>query len=131
MTAPAKVAGRTQQLALYASVLVTASWVAHIGLRGMYGPGHPLRVLATVVLSAAVGLLVIAVIGAIRRLDEMQQQIQLLALAVAFPASLVAAFALGFLRSEGFFQHLDARDLPSVMVFLYAMGYIVARRRYR
>jgi len=38
---------------------------------------------------------------------------------------------IGVLRAEGLFLNVDPRHLPSVMVFLYAVGYIAAWRRYQ
>ncbi|MFQ5776719.1 MAG: hypothetical protein ACE5IP_01785 [Terriglobia bacterium] len=120
---------RTSSLVMYASMLVVVLWTGHILLRQMYQPGHSLRLLATALLIAGFALLVVAEIRLIRRLDEFQRHVQLLALAVAFGCSLVAAIAIGLLRAEGWFRQAD--PLPGVMIFLYVIGLGVAWHRYR
>ena len=64
-------------------------------------------------------------------LDEYQRQIQLFALAVGFPLSLVFVWAIGYFRAEGLFQGSDPRDLPMVMLIAYAIGYALAWMKYR
>ena len=64
-------------------------------------------------------------------LDEFNRQVQYFALAIAFPVSLVAAFAIGYLAGEGLMTRFDPRDLPFVMVLAYAISFAVAWRRYQ
>jgi hypothetical protein len=54
-----------------------------------------------------------------------------LALAIAFPCSLVAVFTLGYLRAEGLLAGADPRDLPLVMIAVYAVSLALAWRRYQ
>jgi hypothetical protein len=64
-------------------------------------------------------------------LDEFNRQVQYLALTIAFPVSLVAAFAIGYLAGEGVMTRFDPRDLPLVMILAYGLGFAVAWRRYQ
>ena len=131
MTQQKSSTAQAQRLVLLASTLVVTAWVAHILIRGMYLSGNPLRLAVTSVLVVGFVLFVVAEVWLAMNLDEFHRQVQLMALAMAFPASLVAAFAFGFLRGEGFFLNADPRDLPAVMVLLYAAGYVLAWRRYQ
>ena len=72
-------------------------------------------------------------ISGIRGLDELQQRIQLEALAIAYPISLLILMTLGLL------QVVDALPAPlgeflkiwPAVAWLYVMGLYIARKRYR
>ncbi len=64
-------------------------------------------------------------------MDEYQRQIQLFALAIGFPLSLVTAWAIGYFRAEGLLAGRDPRDLPLVLFIPYAIGFLVAWLKYR
>jgi hypothetical protein len=117
--------------ALGAIALVLGVLVVHVLLREQYAPGHPLRLAATVVLAACFALLIWAEVRVISSQDEFTRSVHALALAIAFPCSLVAVFVLGYLRAEGLLAGADPRDLPLVMVAIYAGGLALAWRRYR
>jgi hypothetical protein len=117
--------------ALGAVALVLGVMVVHILLREQYAPGHPLRLAATVVLAASFALLVWAEVRVISSQDEFTRSVHALALAIAFPCSVVAVFTLGYLRAEGLLAGADPRDLPLVMIAVYALGLALAWRRYR
>lgn len=79
------------------------------------------------------GLYLWRAIRGIRRLDELEQRIQLEALAIAYPVSLLLLMTLGLLQviealppSLGEFLKI----WPAV-AWLYVMGVFVARKRYR
>lgn len=122
---------RTTPLVMYASAFLLAVWIIHILLRRGFEPGRPARLAATGLLLVGVALLVLAEVRLIRRLGELQRHVQPLALAIAFGGSLVAIFAIGFLRAESFLQRGDPRDLPAVLLFLCLAGLTIARRRYQ
>lgn len=111
--------------------LFTAAWVGHMVLRQFYDPGHPARVGATVVLIVALAAACAGQVRIFRALDEFQRQVQLLAIGFAYATSVLAVFALGFLRADGFLQKADPRDLAGLMLMLYVVGLVVAWRRYR
>lgn len=122
---------RASSLVIYATVFVVAVWAGRMGLRQVYEPGHVLRLAATAVLIAGFALLVAAEVHLIRRLDEFQRHVQLLALAIGFGCSFVAVMGIGFLHTEGMFRGAEPRDLGGVMVVFYLIGQVVARYRYR
>ncbi|MBM3813502.1 MAG: hypothetical protein FJW20_17910 [Acidimicrobiia bacterium] len=122
---------RFSRSVILTAAAVIAAWSGHVALRQFYEPGHALRLAATAALIATFGGMIAALVRLIRGLDEFQRQVQLMALAIAFPASMVACFALGFLRAEGMFVNADPRDLPAVMLLCYAVGLGLAHRRYQ
>ncbi len=67
----------------------------------------------------------------LRRLDEMQQRIQLEALALAFFGTATLGAGYGFLQSAGL-RGIDwGASIWPVMVGLWALGFMIASRRYR
>lgn len=112
-------------------LLFAAAYVGHLALRQFYEPGHLVRFLATFVLIFTFAYVVMVNVRIFQQLDEFQRQVQLLALGIAFSASLIVIFGLGFLRAEGFLQRADPRDLAGVMLMLYVAGLALAWRRYR
>ena len=113
------------------SILTAALGVVHILLRGVYPPGHPVRLLVTSLLVLAFGSFIFFYTRTLSRLDEYQRQIHLFALAIGFPLSLVLAWAIGYFRAEGLLQGRDPRDLPLVLLVPYAVGFAAAWLKYR
>jgi hypothetical protein len=79
------------------------------------------------------GLYLWRAIAGIRRLDELQQRIQLEALAIAYPLSLLMLMTLGLLQVV---EALPARlgeflKIWPAVAWLYVMGLFIARKRYR
>jgi 4-hydroxybenzoate polyprenyltransferase len=110
----------------YAIAYIAALWSSN----GSLPVSLPL--LLTVAAAIAFVGFVLAELRAVRLLDELQQRIQLEALAFAFPASVGVVMLLGLLQR---FQELPAADLSyrhvwPVMIFLYVSGLALARRRY-
>jgi hypothetical protein len=67
-----------------------------------------------------------------RRLDELQQRIQLEALAIGFPTVGVILITLGFLQHGGFMaERFDLRNLWGMLPFCYLFGLVIARKRYQ
>jgi uncharacterized membrane protein (DUF441 family) len=87
--------------------------------------------LVTGLLVAAFGLWVSGHVQLSRAVDEFQRQLQLMALSIAFPVSLVAGFGISFFAAEGVPMGIEPRDLPGVMLFAYLIGILVAWWRYR
>ena len=75
-------------------------------------------------------LLLRAIVGFFRRLDELQRRIQLDALAFAFAGSALLTFTYGLLENVGF-PRLSYGYVWSVMGVLWGIGTAVAKRRYR
>ena len=65
-----------------------------------------------------------------RHLDELQRQIQLEALAFGFAGTAILGSTYGFLVSAGL-PEIDSSLIWPVMVLLWAIGTVIACRRYR
>jgi hypothetical protein len=122
---------RPSSMAFAALVLLVGLLLVHVLLRDTYEPGHPVRLALTAVLAAAFALFVWIQVRMVRSLDEFTRSVHVTALAIAFPCSLVAVFVLGFLSAEGLLDGADPRDLPLVLVAIYALSLGLAWRRYR
>lgn len=111
--------------------LVVGAWIAHLVVRETFQPGHPLRLIVTVLLVAAVALLAWVHVRAIRSQDEFVRAVHATALAIAFPTSIVVALAIGLARDEGLLSRVDPHDLPVMMLAIWMASVAIARRRYR
>lgn len=114
-----------------AGAAVVVTWVGHAIAREAQPPGAPLRIALVVLLIGAVSVAVAIQVRLAASLDEFTRHVQFRALSIAFPISVIAAFAIGFLAAEGLFAGADPRDLPAVMIASYAVGLAFAWRRYR
>ena len=70
------------------------------------------------------------VVRHLRRIDEMQRQVQLEALGLAFAGTALITFGYGFLETVGFWK-LSMFWVWPVMAVLWIVGKLVAERRYR
>ena len=73
---------------------------------------------------------VMSVIRLINRLDELQRQIQLNALAFSFTGTALATFSYGFLENIGF-PHFPIFMIWPIMATLWGMGVAFGIWRYR
>ena len=112
-------------------LLFAAAYVTHIALRQFYPPGHLVRFSATLALILTFAYVVHVNVKGFQKMDEFQRLVQLVAIGFAYAASVLAVFALGFLRAEGLLQGADPRDLAGVMLMFYAAGLALAWRRYQ
>jgi hypothetical protein len=132
----AMVSARAQRripAALVTAVITVLIWSAHLAVREATNleAGAPLRLAMTGALVLAFAVHVIVTARLFRRqFDEFQQAIHMTALAFAFPASMIAMFAIGFFRAEGLLADMDPRDLVMLMLLAYAGGLAWAWRRY-
>jgi len=109
-----------------ATVIIAAARVSHGFPRGSL-----VRIALALVMGAASTLVIVTVTRGIGRLDEMQQKIQLEALAFAFAGTGVLASSYGFLVGAGL-PDIDWGTLVwPAMVVLWAIGVLIASRRYR
>jgi hypothetical protein len=120
-------------LPLITTVLTLVAYGAHIWVREATSlePGAPLRLAVTTALVIAFAVHVIATVRLMRSFDEFTKAIHFTAMAFAFPASMVALFAIGFFRAEGLLSEMDPRDLVGLMLIAYALGLTWAWRRYQ
>lgn len=93
----------------------------------------PLRGFVAAVPLAAFALFIVAEVREIRRCDELEQRIQLEALAVAYPVSVLLVYGLGLLERAGVVipGFASLRDVWPLTVLPYFVGFALARRRYR
>lgn len=126
-----KQSSRFSPLVFTLCTLTIALGITHIVLREYYPPGHTVRLVITSLMMLSLASFVFVYSRLVATLDEYQRQIQLYALAIGFPLSLVFVWAIGYFRAEGLFQGSDPRDLPMVMLIAYAIGYGLAWLKYR
>ncbi len=112
-------------------VVTVGMAVLHMVLREQYAPGHPVRLAMTSILGLTFASFIFVYARLLSRMDEYQRQIQLFALAIGFPLSLVLIWGIGYFRAEGLLQGADPRDLPAVLMAAYAVGFVFAWLRYR
>ena len=115
-----------------AAVLLVTYLVSVIALKVLAPEGTGRLALALLPLGGFV-LFIVAEVRLIRSLDEMQQRVQLEALAIAYPTAILLVFGLGFLERAGCevpgFERL--RDVWPLTVLPYWLGLALAWRRYR
>ena len=122
---------RFPPIALVLCALTIGLGITHMLVRESYPPGHTVRLILTALMVVALASFIFVYSRLIASLDEYQRQIQLHALAIGFPLSLVLVWALGYFRAEGLFQGGDPRDLPMVLMIAYGIGYAFAWIKYR
>jgi hypothetical protein len=118
-------------LVFWLCVLTVGLALTHMVTREFYVPGHPLRLLVTTLLLVSFAGFIFVYAKMLSNMDEYARQIQLFALAIGFPLSLVLVWGIGYFRAEGLLQGADPRDLPAVMLASYAVGFGVAWLKYR
>jgi hypothetical protein len=112
-------------LAVYGALLLLARGL--LGNGGFSGPAEVLIALLPV--PAAVAALIV-IISQVRSLDELQQRIRLVALAVSFSGTLLITFSWGFLEGVGI-EPLGGFAVFGILVALYLAGIAWAGTRYR
>lgn len=96
-----------------------------------YPRGSSMRIALAGVQGIATTAIIVSSMLRLRRLDEMQQRVQLEALAIAFTGTGVLATGYGFLVNAGL-PNIDWGGLVwPVMVALWVLGLVYANRRYR
>ena len=93
--------------------------------------GSAMRIAMALVQASATAAIVIVPIRGIRQLDELQQRIQLEALAFSFASTGVLATGYGFLVSAGLPNIEWGALVWPAMAALWALGLLFANRRYR
>ena len=107
-------------------VLVASAWWSRELPKGSIA-----RIAIALFEGAITAAVIIAMMRGIRRLDEMQQKIQLEALAFSFAGTGILATTYGFLINAGL-PEIDWGTLVwPAMVVLWAIGLRIAGRRYR
>ena len=113
-------------LAIGVASIITVSWL----LQWLEVSG-PVRLMLAMVPVAAFVFMIVSYLQLVREADEMQKRIHLEALAIAFPSSVVAVFACEYLRKGGFLTQFKPDYALMLMLVLWALGYLIAWRRYQ
>ena len=109
-----------------AAVMIVAARIS----RG-FPLGSAVRIGLALVQGAASALVIVTIVRGIRRLDELQQKIQLEALAFAFAGTGLLGTSYAFLVNAGL-PDIDWGTLVwPAMTALWAFGVLLASRRYR
>lgn len=111
-------------IAVYAVVLIASIWL----LKSF--PDSALRIPVALAPMLPALFLPIVVVRHLRRIDELQRQIQLEALGFSFAGTAVLTFGYGFLENVGF-PHLSSFVVWPVMAVLWVIGLVIANRRFR
>ena len=109
-------------------VAIACGWV----LRHLE-PGPALRLLLAL-LPVIPGLFYLALVfRSIRGMDELEHRVQFEAVSFAFLGSLVVSLTYGMLQKSGFFRGWpwDWEGIWFMLIGLWAVGYLRARRRYQ
>ena len=109
-----------------ALVIVGAAWLGK-DLR----PGSTGKLGLAVLQGAATTVVIVLTARGLRQLDELQQKIHLEALAVAFAGTAILVTSWGFLENAGAPEVRWGVWIWPAMSTLWAVGLMVARRRYR
>ena len=109
-----------------ALVIIAAALVAR-----EYPRGSAMRIALALVQGIATGVTILMPWWGMKRLDELQRRVQLEALAMAFFGTGILSCAYGFLESAGLPRIEWGPVIWPVMALLWAVGLVVANRRYR
>jgi hypothetical protein len=130
---PTRSTHRTPRLLAIAGIGLLGAVFGAYAVLEIFTLTTPLRVIVAAVPLAAFILFIGAEVRVIRGGDELEQRIQLEALAVAYPVAVLLVYGLGLLERAGVvvagFSSL--RDVWPLTVVPYFIGFALARRRYR
>lgn len=107
----------------YAATLFLSIWLIDAN------PDAPWRYAVALLPMLPAGAVVVAVLRQLRRIDELQRQIQFEALAFAFAGTALLTFGYGFVENVGL-PHLNWFWVWPIMAILWALGSALAARRY-
>ncbi|CAN5162744.1 hypothetical protein BH09PSE6_BH09PSE6_05990 [soil metagenome] len=110
---------------LYASLLLGVNWVDD-----RFHPTGGARIALALLPMLGCFAALFAILRAVRRMDELQRQIQFEALAFAFAVTALGTFGWGFLEDAGL-PHLRAFAVWPVMATAWIVGKLIANRRYQ
>ena len=116
-----------------AALLFGGLYLAALAASEMAAIPRTLRLAIVLLPVPAFGFFLVEWIRSIRRLDELERRIQLEALAIAFPLSLMLVMALGLIQRVMQLNPLDwsYRHIWPFLIAFYFFGLALARRRYR
>jgi Kef-type K+ transport system membrane component KefB len=109
-----------------ALAIIAAAWVGR-----QFPLRSPMRISMALVQGAATAVLIVALARPMRQMDELQRRIQLEALALAFAGTAILATSYGFLINAGLPEIDWGEWIWPGMCVLWAIGFVIAGRRYR
>lgn len=89
------------------------------------------RLLLAGLASGALAYAIVVTVAAIRRLDELQQRVHLIAIATAFTVTGVLVALTRFLEAAGVRHVPSGMNLWTFMFVVWTIGVVVLNRRYR
>lgn len=118
---------------LYSSILFAVTYFVARGVLKVDDIGMSLRVLAALLPVVPFCWMLWEIVKGVRGMDELEQRIQLEALAVAYPLVLILLMTLGLLEMviELPPEDLSYRHVWAMLPLFYYVGLLLARRRYR
>ena len=112
--------------------LVCAAVIIALALLSKQFPTRsPARIVCALLQGVASAVVVVLCLRDIHRLDEFQQRVHLEAMALAFAGTAILSTGYGFLIKAGFPNIEWGALVWPVMVGLWAVGLVIASRRYR
>jgi hypothetical protein len=108
-----------------------AAMVAALAIAGLLPRSEPTRLLMAGLSSGALAWTIIVAVAAIRRLDELQQRIHLIAIAVSFAATGALLAMTLFFKVAGVGWFPSGLVLSEFMLAVWAGGVVVLEHRYR
>lgn len=120
------------QSRIYAATLLAGASAIGASVALKYGAlGRPLRIFIALVPAAFYIALFAVLLGAVRQLDQFQQRIALEATTFAALATGLVALVYGQLEKAGELPSMNVGLMVAVLMVFYAVGHLVALRRYR
>lgn len=125
--------GRTSRKGLISGILFVLAYFTARGVLEQEEIAGPVRILAALLPVIPFVWMLWEIIKDVRSLDELEQRIQLEALAVAFPLTLILLMLLGLLELATRLppQDFSYRHVWTMLPIFYLLGLVLARRRYR
>lgn len=118
---------------VFAALVFAGLYIAALAVAEIETIPRGLQVAIALLPVPAFGFFLVEWIRGIRRLDELERRVQLEALAIAFPLSLMLLMGLGLIQRVMQLNPLDwsYRHVWPFLVAFYFFGLVLARRRYR
>ena len=126
-------ASRKSRRGLISTILFIVSYFVSRTMLELEPAAVPLRVVAALLPVAPFAWMLWEIVRGVRGMDELEQRIQLEALAVAFPLTLMLLMTLGLLEIaiELPPKDLSYRHVWAMLPAFYFAGLALAKRRYR
>ena len=124
---------RGQARAIPFLIAFSVAYVGAIALLHFVTMPRGAQILVALAPTPVFGLYLWRAIQGMRRLDELEQRIQLEALAIAYPVTLIVLMTLGLLQVVDALppRYAEFLKIWPVVAWLYVIGVFVARKRYR